>query len=276
MNASKGSPFLSEFADRAIVDSPNDHAPQRQSRLRASNYIPPRHPIETGRYFLLTPMIFSCLNHVLDCIEYRGTGFPIIGPQRIGKTRSIGATRRVLRSARPSLPVVTLIAEHTTVPSKREFFTGLLRQLRYVFYSSSSANALSSTLSDLLIQSANEKHSDCILVFIDNAHELKEPQYHWLCDVFNKLDESDITLITLLVGELHLDNSRTAFQKGEHRQISGRFFNDSFRFHGITSRDDVCACLSAYDGTRFPMNGGPTFTEEYFCEAFATAGVSRI
>jgi hypothetical protein len=95
--------------------------------------------------------------------------------------------------------VVTLIAEHTTVPSKREFFTGILRQLRYVFYSSSSANALSSTFSDLLIQSANEKHSDCILVFIDNAHELKEPEYHWLCDVFNKMDESDITLITLLV-----------------------------------------------------------------------------
>jgi hypothetical protein len=28
--------------------------------------------------------------------------------------------------------------------------------------------------------------------------------------------------------------------------------------------------LSAYDGARFPINGGPTFTEEYFPEAFAT------
>lgn len=269
MNASATAARLAALPDGVIFDS-SKAAPQcKRSRLRTSNLRAPTHPIETGRYFLLTPMILDCLNHVFDHIDHRDTGFPIVGPQRMGKTYYIGAARRYLAVTKPWLPVINLRAVHTTNVSKREFFISLLRQLHYQFFSANNSAVLLDTFSSLLAQRANEKQSDCILMFIDDAQKLTENQYKWLCDVFNDIDEEGVTLITFLVGEPLLKDYTTSIEQGEERQVSGRFFNGGIRFYGVTSIKDISACLSAYDGARFPKKQGPTFTQKYFCEAFA-------
>jgi hypothetical protein len=227
----------------------------------------PVHPVETGRYCLLSPMVMECINTVVDCIEYRGTGFPIVGPQRLGKTRLIRAAMRFLAKSKPWLPVVRLVAGHSLGNSKREFLSNVLSQLYYAFGRTNRTEALLETCAQLLVRKAHSKGADCVVLFVDDAQKLTNHQYLWLCDIFNWVDLFGITLITFLVGEPQLADYASAFEKGEHRQILGRFFNGCVRFRGIASTREMHACLTAFDEARFP-DDGPTFTQEYFSDAF--------
>jgi len=51
-------------------------------------------------------------------------------------------------------------------------------------------------------------------------------------------------------------------------QIVARFMVEQLQFHGIRDAAEAATCLAGYDRTRFPENGGPSFTEFFLPRSF--------
>jgi hypothetical protein len=111
-----------------------------------------------------------------------------------------------------------------------------------------------------------------VVLLCDEAQRLSTDALEWLRDVHDQLQRQGSRLITFLVGQPRLLERKAAYQLSGDEQIVARFMIEQLHFRGITNAKDAATCLASYDCSRYPEEGGPTFTEFFFPTA-AHAGL---
>jgi hypothetical protein len=229
-----------------------------------------RHPIETTRYILGTPVINRFHDEVCQWIDNRVTGGMIYGRPRLGKTRAILYLSKALpqRFGR-KLPIINLPCRNYRAPSESAFFEDLLRAAGHALPKKGKSTEKRDRLREFLSEKVDSSKQDRLILFVDEAQKLHEHQYNWLIDLHNELDENSISLVVLLVGQPELAHQHSAFNLTKKSQIIGRFMVHRLEFHGLRSVKDVEVCLTGYDeASEYPANSGWSFTQYYFPAAF--------
>lgn len=233
------------------------------------NVAPGSHPIETARYVIPTPPIEEFLKTVRGWIENRVTGGAIYGNPRYGKTRAIRFLCKLLpETFGPELQIMNMLCREYRIASEGTFFEDLLRAAGHSMWASGKPSAKRHRLTEYLVQKVQQSNQNRLLLFLDEAQKLSEPQYNWLIDVYNELDQREVALTILLVGQHQLLHQCTAFQEAQMTQILGRFMVHQFQFRGLTNLKDIKSCLAAYDELEFPPESGWSFTSYFFPTAY--------
>lgn len=228
------------------------------------------HPVETTRYILPTPSIGTSYNAVIQWIENRAPGGMIHGKPRLGKTRAIQYLSRLLTEKfGNNLPVITLLCRDYKFPSESTFFEDLLRAAGHALYKSGKPAAKRDRLIEYLSEKVEFTHQDRLILFLDEAQKLHEQHYKWLIDVHNELDERNVSVIVLLVGQDELLHQYSAFQHTEKTQIVGRFMVHQIKFHGLRGVREIKKCLRAYDvDSEYPDGSSWSFTRYFYPAVF--------
>lgn len=234
---------------------------------------PGSHPIETTRYTIPTPPIATVQKEVKTWIENRVPGAIIYSKPRTGKTRMIMFLSRQLPVAfGTTLPIAYILCKEYKVASEGVFFGDLLESLGHALWSSGKASAKRHRLIQYLRQKVEQTNQDRLILFLDEAQKLHEPQYDWLIDIYNELDRCNIAVTMLLVGqEDELLAQRNAFHATRKTQILGRFMIHECRLRGLTSQQDIESCLAAYEGIEFPSESGWSLASYFFPSAYQHA-----
>ncbi|HBB94687.1 MAG TPA: ATP-binding protein [Blastocatellia bacterium] len=226
------------------------------------------HPVETTRYVIPTPPIQSLSLTVTHWIHNRVPGAVIYNRPRTGKTRAIRFLNQLLPEIfGPQLQIINMLCREYRIASEGTFFEDLLRASGHTMWSSGKTSAKRHRLNQYLIEKVERSNQNRLVFFLDEAQKLHEPQYNWLIDVYNELDQRDVAPIILLVGQDELLNQCNAFQQTQKTQILGRFMVHQFHFRGLKNLTDIKSCLAAYDEVEFPSESGWSFTSYFFPNA---------
>ncbi|MGE7981815.1 AAA family ATPase [Solibacillus sp. NPDC093137] len=230
-----------------------------------------KHPIETGKYLIATNEIDKLCYIVSNWIENRFPGAIIYGRPRLGKTRAISYLIKVLpEDLRENIPIFHIRCRSYRSSRENNFFEDLLTGVGHSNIFEGRPNEKRERLKNFLITAAEKSMQNKIIFFIDDAQKLNIMEYDWLMDVYNELDELDITLTTILVGHEELIDQRKKLIKQKQLQIIGRFMSDSYHFSGLKDLSDFRILLDEYDtGTEFPMNSRISYTRYFFRDEFA-------
>lgn len=232
------------------------------------NIVDGTHPIQRGRYLLMTPVIEEFYDAVSQWITNRTPGGMIYGRPRLGKSTAIEYLTKLLPEQFGNIPIITFLCRDYKVPSERAFFSDFLDSAGHGMLGGEPTKRRN-RLRDYLFQIAHQSGQDRLILFADEAQKLHEQQYRWLIDVNNELNNLGVSLIALLVGQEELIHQYTAFSYADKAQIIGRFMLHRFQFRGLKNIDDIRASLKSYDSnSEFPEGSGWSYTRFFFPSAF--------
>jgi hypothetical protein len=226
-----------------------------------------KHPIETGQYLLLTPVLRKMLNCLESWVDYRNPGGIVYGRPRTGKTTLIDAAEKFLSKTRPRLFGTRVDCNNYTKITERTFFADLLRRAGHAFSERGTAATLRERYIEYVAQRAQDAGDNIALLYVDEAHRLHENHYLWLMDVYNGLHHYRVDLVTILVGQEELRDIREMLLRDNKYQIVARFMNLTYCFEGIANVTECRICLTQYDEEVFPRESNISFTAHYFREA---------
>jgi hypothetical protein len=150
--------------------------------------------------------------------------------------------------------------------SEKSFFKQLLLDLNYA--ARGDAVDLRNRLI-LALQEEASKHSDKVIMFVDEANLLLEPDYHYLMDIYNRLSMVGTDMLTVLIGTKELLLSRNVFAKIDKQQIINRFMIFDYEFTGIKTPKEIQEILMSYDyKSVYPEGTKMTFTRYFFPDAY--------
>src|SRR5688572_20317554 len=84
------------------------------------------HPVETGQYLLVTPMIKTLRNRVFHWVKRCATGGIIYGLPREGKTRAANLLLMQLPQHFPGIVCIKHLCRRVIQPTEKSFFAALL------------------------------------------------------------------------------------------------------------------------------------------------------
>lgn len=234
----------------------------KELRLPPRESIPfDRHPLNTRRYTVPTPMILALVAIISAWIKNGITGAYIEGDPRRGKTKARRLICVLLQKIFPRLPVFSMIARLYVHPSERVFFGDLLRAFKHSLYSEGTAAQRRDRLVEGIVNAAQSAGQEKVVLLIDQAHRLMELHYDWLVDLHDELSERGIELFVFLFGQKELSTIAEELKRAGKTQILGRFLVDHVQFFGIRTKKDLKLCLTCYDEScRFPEDTDWTFT----------------
>lgn len=228
------------------------------------------HPVETGRYRIPTIEIARMYETIMRWVENRSPGGIVHGRPRIGKTEAIRYMIKNMKSNISSnLPVYHILCDQHNKPNENTFFENLLRDIGNGLSLTGNSNAKRERLMKFFLVQGETSAMNHIILFIDDAQRLFEIQYGWLMDIHNLLNNNNISLTVILVGQDELIHQKNAFIQAKKAQIIGRFMIHEYKFTGIKNIQEMNACLKGYDiDSEYPPESGWTFTRYFFPEAF--------
>lgn len=229
------------------------------------------HPIETGRYLLLTNEIEKLFKTVTGWIDRRSPGGIIYGRPRLGKTRAVTFLTQVIpQELEAKIPIFHTCCRQYKQVNENHFFEDILQDVGHIMSSIGKAQRKRNRLTHFFLEQAEASRQHRIVLFIDDAQRLFEIQYGWLMDLNNELDRAGVSLTVLLVGQKELLHQRSALIQAKKAQIIGRFMIHEYKFSGIENISDIEVCLKGYDmDSEFPENSGWSFVRYFFPEAFS-------
>lgn len=214
--------------------------------------------------FLETPAMKKLSDDVHRMLWTGATGGLITGTPRVGKSTAVQklATRLYTRGRIP------IPGYYVSIPRRDQHtITHVFRQLCYSVDLRVKKHDVADELSDRFVHyvadKAVEKNCEHAVLLVDEMQRLWLEQFDAFAELYDKLELLDIFLTVIFIGndpECWLLVEK--IEGPEYAHIHGRFFTQGFTFQGLTSKEQVKACLSQYDELRFPENG-PTYTE-YF------------
>jgi len=232
------------------------------------------HPVYLDDYAVYTPSIDRFFNQITVWVDNMVPGAYIYGRPRLGKSRSIRYWLNDLLDE--------YYCGHTTLyrmqyklfqnSTENNFLEELVSAVKGP--NTSIGRARSKTLkydaiADHIITEAKEKKSNKVIFVIDEAQNIPEIGYRWLCNFQNQLDEFGIRITFLLVGSNELSHQSTAFRKTGNAQIIGRFMLHSSKFHGVLSLEELRYVLDGYDtDSEWPKGSKTSFTAFFFTNAY--------
>lgn len=222
-----------------------------------------QHPLETGNYRIATAAIQCFYELITRCLRYRIPGALAYGPSRIGKTRAIEYLRLLLAANFPKITTYSLHAEHKPRHAEGPFFSNLLSAVGFQDPDGGTTQKKRQRLIAKMREACARHGSGVIVLFCDEAQRFNEHEYEWLRDVHDALDQLQIRLFTILVGQQELRAVKTAFQRAQKTQIVARLMVEELAFFGIRDAQDVATCLMGYDLSAFPAGSPWTYTRFY-------------
>lgn len=232
------------------------------------------HPLYRRSYRVPTPSIAKLRALVEECLFLFVSGALVHGRPRIGKSYGIEFMRQDLEHRHPKVSVYKIRCLRSQSPSEGAFFASLLHAARHPAQSGTSRSALRGRLIHRLRQVAESKGDARIVLFADEAQNLREIEYEWLREIHDDLENNDIRLFTFLVGQTPLLAQKSALQAQDKEQIVARFMVEELPFRGIASAAECSAVLKAYDLGEFPAASGWTYTR--FCLPLAWSAGLRL
>jgi hypothetical protein len=204
-----------------------------------------------------------------ECLFLYISGALVHGRPRMGKSYAIEFVRRDLEQRVPELSIYKMRCTRSQVPSENSFFTTLLSAAKHPAQSGGSKAALRGRLLHKLRQVADQRGDDRVVLFIDEAQNLKEIEYEWLRDLHDDLEYNELRLFTFLVGQTQLLAQKSVFQAQDKEQIVARFMVEELAFRGIASSGECGAVMAAYDQGEYPAASGWSYTRFYVPQAYS-------
>ncbi|XLZ71454.1 ATP-binding protein [Massilia sp. SR12] len=227
------------------------------------------HPLTQHKYIIATPSINALIQKVKRLIRMHTPGGMIYAHPRFGKTYSIRYIIRVLKQDYPGAICLTFGAEAKKTSSEDSFFTCLLEAAGHQGALTGSVTRKRRRLIERVTELVDGSGLNWVVLFADEAQRLEVMEYEWLRDVHDCLERKGIRMITLLVGQPQLLNQKTAFRYSQHTQIILRFMVAEMRFDGLTTPEQLAACLQGYDLAVYPANTDWTYTRFFYPQAYA-------
>ena len=227
------------------------------------------HPLKRRTYRVPTPSIKAVIALVDECLFMFVGGALIHGRPRMGKSCAIDFVITDLKARHPQLSTYKMRWIKPQVPSENAFFAALLHTFKHPAQPSASKSALRGRLVHKLRQVADTLGDDRVVLFIDEAQNLREIEYEWLRDVHDELENNGIRLFTFLFGQHQLLAQKSAFQAQDKEQIVARFMIEELAFRGIASEAECAAVMGAYDKGEFPAASGWNYTRFFIPLAYA-------
>lgn len=227
------------------------------------------HPLRRRTYRVPTPSIAAFRALIDECLFLYISGALIHGRPRMGKSYAIEFVRRDLEQRFPKLSIYKMRCTRSQAPSENSFFATLLNAAKHPAQSSGSKAALRGRLVHKLRQVADQRGDDRVVLFIDEAQNLREIEYEWLRDVHDELENHELRLFTFLVGQTQLLSQKSVLQAQDKDQIVARFMVEELAFKGIASGGECAAVMAAYDCGEYPAASGWNYTRFYVPQAYS-------
>jgi len=228
-----------------------------------------QHPLRLRKYRIPTPSIAAMRQLIDDCLFLYVTGATIEGRPRIGKSYAIEFLRRDLAQRYPKMSVYRMRCQKPQTPSENAFFSMLLNSVNHAAPNGSSRAALRGRLIHKIREVADKGGDHRIVLFADEAQNLREIEYEWLRDVHDELEMHELRLFVFLVGQPQLIAQKSAFQAQGKEQIVSRFMIEELHFQGLMSAEACATCLLAYDRGEYPLRSGWNYTRFFLPRAYS-------
>lgn len=232
------------------------------------------HPVLKDDYAIFTPPIDKLFEQVTVWLDNMVPGAFVYGKPRMGKTRCIKFWLNDLLQEHYSGDVLIYKMNCKSYQnySESHFLDDMIYSLKGNVISITRTttkpkkyNLAINHIATEVLQNATSR----IIFVIDEAQNLPEQGYRWLCNFQNELDELGLRITFLLVGSPEIYQQATVFKQTKQSQIVGRFMLHSCSFRGISSKQQLEYVLDGYDeDSEWPAGSDVSFTEYFFPNAF--------
>lgn len=226
------------------------------------------HPLARRHYRVATAAIESFVDLVEHCVRVLIPGALVYARPRIGKTQAIDYLTLHLATHRPDIVVLRLSCEHHRSDFEGPFFNSLLSAAGVRQPLPKSISDKRFALLCRVTEQAQVHAGHIVVLMCDEAQRLSKHGLEWLRDVHDQLARHGIHLITFLVGQPQLLAQKAQYQLSGDEQIVARFMIEQLQFRGIARAEDAATCLASYDISRYPEDGGATFAEFFYPQAY--------
>lgn len=219
---------------------------------------------------LATPPIEELANMLRQWFAVGIIGALIHGPSRAGKSNAIEYVKRKrVEVFGYEIPVVAIQWKKVAL-KERDFHERFLSACGHSLPSQRTPNRqLESRLIEYLASEATRSGNSNLVVFIDDAQDMRLDDLGFLANIYNCLKQRDVQQYTFLVGEHTLPGLRErAIAAGSERYV-GRFMCADFEFPLIRSEKDLAFVFRQYDSFGYPEGNSRSITETFLPKAFA-------
>lgn len=224
------------------------------------------HPLCTQDYILPTDSIsyaWECLDKAL---RRRAGGFIIWGYSRVGKSKAINYLAIEAQAKYKGLFVSSVDGEVKTYVSERDFFSRLCESLGL---KTTGAGGECRRRAITAMQDRGARNQKRLfLLFIDEPQKWGELQLQWVCEIYDRLEEHNVRLVAVLVGQPELTGFRKNYIDRGRTVIINRLMNDAIQFSGIKNQNQLAYVLKGYDTLLDDIASWP-FTRFFLPKAFA-------
>lgn len=225
--------------------------------------LPKEHPLHDRHYTIVTGQMMEFHQKVQYILEQNLPGMIAYGVARIGKTTCINAVIKILREDfGDEVAIEKTIVETHNKSQQKSFYREMCDNLGIDIPSKSTTG---SQLRSLIIEHlilAGRSHANRVLLIVDEASLMLDDDYHYLMDIYNRLESFGIRLICVLVGtEIMAGKKKHLISIGE-TQVIGRFMVNEFVFRPVTGTGEIKEVLKGFD--RDIMYNGAPLTKDMF------------
>lgn len=226
------------------------------------------HPV---KFHIDSDPIIELHDYITRLVWTGSSGAAILGFSRNGKTYGLRASEGTVLSRNGGIiPFVRCTVDRRDIQTVRATFQMICRSLKISIKGTPGATELRDLLVINLAEKADVAQSQTIILAVDETQRLKIKQLDAFCEIFDILEEEyQLRLLVLFIGnQEQLGELLSKIEDGKNQHIKGRFFKQTFYFHGLRSVQEVAYCLKQYDEIQFPP-GGPTITQHFLPGPYA-------
>lgn len=229
------------------------------------------HPAFKLNTVLVTEPIKELYQITRHILLVRESSCCFTGQSGVGKTRALILLEHMLHERMPELVVVRHNSWNQQVPSIRAFFKHFLTAVGHPELRGETFD-LRHRLVCRLIDLARTYQSPFVVLLIDEANAMKLEDFLFLKDIYNDLDDENVQLVTIMMGQDPDFSDVIAMlrEKGRSDLIS-RFARRRQPFRPFSKIDDVAGIFKQYDTAIWPADSNQTWTQ-FFLPAAWEAG----
>lgn len=231
-----------------------------------------QHPMCDEKSMIATDALELSVNRIISLLRGRQTGVGFFAVPRTGKTHMmdyfIDHHPEFLGEQIPCVQFLMWSTEGEPKATRRSFYTELLRVLGAVPRNRSTAAEKFGDVISLLVNIVKALNSNRLLLFVDEAQQLRSSELSYLADIFNELRRLNIRLKTVLIGQPTLVQRRAELKRKP--EFIQRFMPRLHRMDGVIESSSLQRILRAIDDeTEFPEGSTCTYTQFFVPKAYA-------
>lgn len=229
-----------------------------------------QHPIVIwpSSFVVPTPPMIVTAEAAVSYIYKRQIGAAWWARSRHGKTRVIRYLVRKIAETYPGLPTVCIEAFEMPSPSMLGLYGDLLDGAEYALRKFPRATARKEQVHELFLSLGLECERKQIVLFVDEAQNWGMEEWSWIKSLQIYLEKNEVTMIVLSFGQEQLESEISKLREHGRRDLTARFFRTVTRFYGLRSVNELGFFFEQLDEQRYPLEGGPTYTEFFFPLAY--------